>query len=398
MRNLLSYDPRLIEFCKSDAEREAISTLAAQGGNRSNTAAALGIHERTIYRRLERVKQRAASQGYSPDHGMTHQAAPGFAVKGVSTLYNADGEQTAQWVKTSAERQRTEDLREAIVDAFTDWKGKGRVPAGPRHADTEIMTTYPMGDPHVGLYSWGEQSGDDFDLKIAESNLCEAVNRLVSCSPKSEVGLILNLGDFFHADTSDNKTLRSGHALDVDTRWEKVLRVGVRAMMQCIESACRKHNKVIVKNLIGNHDDHTSQMLSIALGLFYEGNERVVIDQSPAKFWFHRFGNVLIGATHGDTCKPQALPGIMAHDRAEDWGNTRHRYWYTGHIHNQNVMEFPGVIWESFRTLAAKDHWTASKGYRSGRDMYSIIHSKDFGEVERHRVDIAMLKNGHSSS
>ncbi len=394
----MSNDYRLLDFCVSDPQRRIVEAIIAHDGNRTKAALALGMSERNVYKVLSRIKEYAARQGYSPDHGLTHEAAPGFFVKGVSTLYDADGEQRAQWVKTTAQAQREEALREAILDAFTDWKGKGRIPAGPRHADTDTMTCYPMGDPHVGLYAWGEQTGDDFDLKIAESNLCEAVNRLVSCSPKSEVGLIINLGDFFHADTSDNKTLRSGHALDVDTRWEKVLRVGVRAMMQCIESACRKHQKVIVKNLIGNHDDHTSQMLSIALGLFYEGNERVVIDQSPAKFWFHRFGNVLIGATHGDTCKPQALPAIMAHDRAEDWGNKRHRYWYTGHIHNQNVMEFPGVIWESFRTLAAKDHWTASKGYRSGRDMYSIIHSKDFGEVERHRVDIAMLKNGHSSS
>jgi hypothetical protein len=61
-------------------------------------------------------------------------------------------------------------------------------------------------------------------------------------------------------------------------------------------------------------------------------------------------------------------------------------------------MEFPGVIWESFRTLAGKDAWTASKGYRSGRDMYAIVHAKDYGEVERHRVDISMLKNGNPSS
>lgn len=394
----MSNDRRLLDFCVSDPQRRIVEAIIAHNGNRTKAASALGMSERNVYKVLSRIKEYAARQGYSPDHGLTHEAAPGFFVKGVSTLYDADGEQRAQWVKTTAQAQREEVLREAILDAFTDWKGKGRIPAGPRQAETDTMTCYPMGDPHIGLYAWGEQTGDDFDLNIAESNLCEAVNRLVSCSPKSEVGLIINLGDFFHADTSENKTLRSGHSLDVDTRWEKVLRVGVRSMMQCIESACRKHQKVIVKNLIGNHDDHTSQMLSIALGLFYESNERVIIDQSPEKFWFYRFHNVLIGATHGDTCKPQALPGIMAHDRAEDWGNTRHRYWYTGHIHNQNVMEFPGVIWESFRTLAAKDHWTASKGYRSNRDMYSIIHSKDFGEVERHRVDIAMLDNGRSSS
>lgn len=389
-------DSRLLEFCETERQRNILTALIENGGNRRKTAKEIGLSERGLYQLIARVRQYAARHGVSPDHGLTHPTPPGFAVKGVSTLYNADGEQKAQWVKTTAEAERPEALREAILEAFEDYRGRGKVSAAPKHSDADLMTVYPMGDPHLGAYSWAEETGDDFDLKIAEQNLCESVSRLVACSPKSEVGLILNLGDFFHSDTSENRTLRSGHALDVDTRWAKVLRVGVRAMMQCIESACRKHQTVIVKNLIGNHDDHTSQMLSIALGLFYEGNERVIIDESPSKFWFHRFGRVLIGATHGDTCKPTALPGIMAHDRAGDWGETKHRYWYTGHIHSQTVMEFPGVLWESFRTLAGKDAWTASKGYRSGRDMYAIVHAKDHGEVERHRVDIGML-NGTSS-
>lgn len=389
-------DSRLLEFCETERQRNILTALIENGGNRRKTAKEIGLSERGLYQLIARVRQYAARHGVSPDHGLTHATPPGFAVKGVSTLYNADGEQTAQWVKTTAEAERPEALREAILEAFEDYRGRGKVSAAPKHSEADLMTVYPMGDPHLGAYSWAEETGDDFDLKIAEQNLCETVERLVSCSPKSEVGLILNLGDFFHSDTSENRTLRSGHALDVDTRWAKVLRVGVRAMMQCIDSACRKHQTVIVKNLIGNHDDHTSQMLSIALGLFYEGNERVIIDESPSKFWFHRFGRVLIGATHGDTCKPTALPGIMAYDRAEDWGETKHRYWYTGHIHSQTVMEFPGVLWESFRTLAGKDAWTASKGYRSGRDMFAIVHAKDHGEVERHRVDIGML-NGTSS-
>ena len=393
----MSDDSRLLDFCVSDTQRQVVKALIEHQGNRSKAASALGITERNIYRTLSRVKTHAALQGYSPDHGLTHEAAPGFSVKGVSTLYNADGEQRAQWVKTTAQAQREDELRDAILDTFSEWKGKGKVGPAPNHLNEDLLTVYPMGDPHIGMYAFAEETGTNFDLKIAEDNLCDAVDRLVSCAPKSKTALILNLGDFFHADTMDNKTIRSGVSLDVDTRWSKVLRVGVRAMLRCIESASKRHEKVIVKNLIGNHDDHSSQMLSLALSLFYDKSSRIIVEDQPAKFWFHRFGNVLIGAGHGDTAKPNALPGIMATDRAEDWGSTTHRYWYTGHIHNQQVIEFPGVIWESFRTLAGKDAWHAAQGYRSGRDMYAIVHSKDFGEIERHRVDISMLNNGNTS-
>jgi hypothetical protein len=141
----------------------------------------------------------------------------------------------------------------------------------------------------------------------------------------------------------------------------------------------------------GNHDKHSAQMLSICLSLFYSNNKRVTVDTSPSYFWYHRHGKVLIGATHGDTCKPDALPSIMADDVSEDWGATAHRYWYTGHIHTHNVKEFRGVIWESFRTLAARDAWHSTKGYGAGRDMYAIVLDAEHGEIERHRCDISRL-------
>ena len=384
-------DTRLLDFCESDNQRRVVEALIRSDGHRAAAAEALGMSERNVYMALSRIKRRAASQGWAPDSDMVKVAPPGFQVKGVSTLYDVDGQQKAQWVKTTATADRDDHLRESIAEAFEDWRGAGRIGAAPKHTTEELLTVYPMGDPHLGLYTWGEETGEDFDLKIAEANLCESIKRLVACSPKSDTCIILNLGDFFHSDTMDNRTSRSGHALDVDTRWAKVLRAGVRAMMTCIEAATKKHQRVIVKNLIGNHDDHTSQMLGLALALFYEGNDRVEVHDDPAKFWFHRFHSVLIGAAHGDTTKPAQLPGIMATDRAQDWGQTKHRYFYTGHIHTQNMAEYPGCIWESFKTLAAKDSWTSSKGYRSGRDSFCIVHHKDHGEVERHRVDVAML-------
>tara|TARA_Y100000310_G_scaffold114941_1_gene113483 strand:+ start:564 stop:1730 length:1167 start_codon:yes stop_codon:yes gene_type:complete len=388
----MSNDRGLIPYCTTEHQRNLIGALVEAKGHRAKAAKRLGITERMVYKGLSRIKKQAAHQGYAPDHDMTHTAPEGFAVKGVSTLYDQDGEQRAQWVKTTAESQRQEELRELIVEVFEDWRGKSRPGAAPKHCEDDLLTVYPMGDPHLGMFAWGKESGDDFDLKIGEDNLCGAVSRLVACSPKSKTAILLNLGDFFHSDTQDNRTLRSGHSLDVDTRWSKVLRAGIRAMMTCIEAAARKHERVIVRNCIGNHDDHTSQMLSIALALFYENNDRIEIHDSPSRFWYFKFGKVLFGSTHGDTTKPQQLAGIMASDQADEWGKTRHRYWYTGHIHTQTLIEYPGVIWESFRTLATKDAWTSGRGYRSGRDMYAIVHHKNYGELERHRVDVAMLK------
>ena len=86
------------------------------------------------------------------------------------------------------------------------------IPA-PEILNADLLTVYPMGDPHLGMYAWAAETGTDFDLEIAERNLTAATVRLVMASPPSEEALIVNVGDFFHGDTSANRTLRSGHGL-----------------------------------------------------------------------------------------------------------------------------------------------------------------------------------------
>jgi hypothetical protein len=196
----------------------------------------------------------------------------------------------------------------------------------------------------------------------------------------------------FHADDQSNQTPAHKHQLDVDSRYVKVLHVGIETFRHVILRALEKHEQVIVRFVPGNHDPHAIWVLAFTISAYFANEPRVTVDLSPSKFWFHRFGSVLIGATHGDTVKHEKLLGVMACDRPQDWGETKHRYWYTGHVHNTTVTELQGVRCESFRTLAAKDAYAAGHGYRAGRDMVAIVHHRDHGEVERHRCDVGMIE------
>lgn len=362
-------------------------------GSGAAAARELGLNKATVNKAMIALRKKAARRGWAPAQDMTKETPEGFEVWGTSTLYDAGGKVSAQWVKTRQQKEMLLKMAlEQVESVFSD--PKYRVPTiDPRKGavTTDLMTVYPMGDPHIGMYSWAEETGEDFDLNIAEENLISAMSRLIDCGPESETCLIANVGDFYHSDNMYNRTSRSGNSLDVDTRWAKVLHIGVRAMRACIELALQKHRSVHVINEIGNHDDHTAQVLTLALNLAYEQNPRVTFDLSPMKFHYHRFGKVLVGVTHGDTVKPEKLGELMASDQPQEWGETKHRYWYTGHIHSRKVYDLPGVMVESFRTLAAKDAWTHGAGYRSGRDMYAIVQHAEFGEVERHRVDVSML-------
>ena len=288
-----------------------------------------------------------------------------------------------------------EILKEALDEVAAEYKGTAKPVKAPPRNNSDLLVCYPMGDPHVGLYAWREEAGEDFDCDIARSDLLAATSRLVEVAPPSERAIICNLGDFFHADNMQNRTARSGHPLDVDTRWPRVLRVGCQIMIDLIGLALRKHQKVEVINAIGNHDDHSSVMLSAFLEAFFHNEPRVHVYSTASKFHYVTHGKSLIGVTHGDTVKPVQLGGVMSADQPDAWGKSEHRYWLTGHIHHSSKMELPGCTVESFRTLAAKDAWATAAGYRAGRDMYAIVYSKEFGEVERYRCDIRMARSDH---
>ena len=352
------------------------------------------VNHSAISRCLKLVRRRAALSGLAPEADMTHAAPDPFVVKGVSTYYDKDGVKAGQWVKTALDRSKVEQvIRDFVSSLVEEAKGTSKIIKAPAHANEDLLAVYPIGDPHFGMYAWKAETGNDFDAVIAERITKGAVDRLVDSAPSAHTALIISLGDLLHSDDTSNRTPQHGYVLDVDTRHQKIMLVALKALKHAVYRSLEKHKLVVVRLVSGNHDPHASFAIALAMAEHFSNNERVQIDLSPAAHWYYRFGQVLIGTTHGDGEKVTQLPGVMAADRSQDWGQTQYRYWYCGHIHHVEVREFPGVIVEYFRTLAARDAWHASKGYRAGRDMQCIVHHREYGEIERHRCDIGMLEN-----
>lgn len=386
-----SVDPRIKEWA-SESQRRYIDAVNAHGSMRA-ASRAMGVNIRAVSQAVHAAMRRAAIKGYAPAHDMTRPVPDAFDVKGVSTYYNKDGKASGQWVKSRLNEDRREEMvREAIATLSQEVRGLSPLVAAPSRVHADLLAVYPMGDPHFGLYAWAKETGEAFDLDVARRLTLGAVDRLLASAPPAHTAVVLPLGDVFHADDQTNQTPSHKHQLDVDSRFVKVLGVGIEAYRHVILRCLEKHQRVVVRFVQGNHDPHSVWALAFTIAAYFTHDPRVEVDLSPSKFWFYRFGQVLIGATHGDTVKHEALPGVMAADRARDWGETSVRYWYTGHVHNTTVKEFPGVVCESFRTLAARDAYAAGHGYRAGRDMVCIVHHRDHGEVERHRCDVGMIE------
>jgi hypothetical protein len=344
---------------------------------------------------MSEARKRAARRGWSPEHDLTKPVAEGFKIGKVATLYGAEGEVKSQWVSANPdEEQKWALIRDAILEAAEPLRGLGVQAEAPpvSSISSDLLASYVIGDAHFGMFAWARESGADFDLKIAEDLMRRAMDYLVSVAPDSDEAMIVNVGDFLHIDNPTNRTPQSGHQLDVDSRWPKIVGVALRSIFYLIQKALTKHRLVHVFMRPGNHDFATMSALAIALGIFFEDCDRVIVDTTPDYYTYFRFGQTLIGITHGDTCKPQDLPNIMSVDRKEDWGQTTYRYWLTGHVHHLSEKEYPGAIVDTFRTLASSDFWARKAGYRSGREMVCDVYHREFGRLGRQICPEKMLR------
>ena len=386
-------DDELLAYA-TERQKECLLAYWEHGSLRA-AGAALGVNSRVIWQAKQSAERKRMESQAGDRHDAGHfKAPPGFAVKGVSSYVNKDGEVAGQWIKTAADWEQRMAMFQEAIEAFCEDLPRYPAIAAAAHTATnpDWMACYPIGDLHVGMLSWPEETSEDWNLQLAEQIQCAAMARLVEMSPPCEVATIINLGDWFHYDNMSGQTERSGHVVDRDGRFAKMARVGVKIMRRCIDSALQKHGRVHVINVGGNHDDTAAIMLRVCLANAYENDPRVTIDQTPGGFNYFRHGRVLVGCHHGHSCKAERLPGVMAADRAKDWGETVWRYWWTGHVHHQSLKDYPGVTVESFRTLAAKDAYASWGGYRAPRDMKCIILDCEDGEVMRLTANVGMVE------
>jgi len=375
----------LLPYCKTEVQESYIKAYIKHGSG-GKAAKAVGRSERQLREAIRRVRGYAASKGYIPEMELVRPAPDESSLKLKGASIYRDG----IWHKyeTDKDKEQASEIIYAVKDAISSYKPLKRIKQ-PTRNDKELLTVYPMGDPHLGMYAWANETGEDFDCDIAERNLRQAMSYLVSKSPSSETAIILNLGDFFHSDNQSNRTARAGNALDVDTRWSRVLQIGVSLMIDCVNMALEKHKKVIVKNNIGNHDDHTSQVLSVVMSHVFKSNPRVTIAPAEDPFFWYQFGNCMIGSTHGHMVKPKDAAKIASMYQSKMWGDTEHRYFYFGHFHHENRVEDGGIVTEVFNTLASSDAWHHASGYKSKRNMKALVLDKNHGEVERFTYSIS---------
>lgn len=269
-----------------------------------------------------------------------------------------------------------DDIREAF---------DGVRPAKPVKAPAQVLgelcTLYPLFDAHVGMLAWGrETGGQDYDLCHAADDMRMALAKVLALTPKSRQAILLVGGDYLHADDDTAQTPASKHSLDVDGRHFKVLEVGVAILAETIQSLLSHHESVMIRVLRGNHDPHAHMVMTFALAERYREEPRVNVGKDPGDLFMHQWGKSAIFAHHGDKLKPINL-AMAVSDACPFYSETRHRHFFTGHVHHDSAKDFPGIKWESVRAFCPPDAYGAL--FRSKRSLQAITFHENDGIVLR---------------
>jgi hypothetical protein len=320
------------------------------------------------------------------------------AVDGAMAAVNTGLVPSVTWIKTKATddapgysvmlrpaEQTPEGIAQAVREAL-----EGMEPAEPvtmpEHYDSDLLTVYPLADVHLGMMAWGRETGEAYDTNIAADRVRQWVGRAVDASPSSAEAVILDVGDLTHADDQTNQTPRSKHVLDVDSRHFRTLEVTIYTLAYAVEYALRKHAKVTVRILPGNHNITSYMTIMFALAERYRNEARVEVQKVPGEFWVHQFGDCLLAAHHGHGGKPERMVFFLADEHAKMWGQTRHRFLWTGHLHHLKAADIGGVQWEQLRAVTARDAYAIGNAYSARAQLQAITLHKERGEIMRVKV------------
>ena len=241
------------------------------------------------------------------------------------------------------------------------------------------MLELPIMDLHLGKLAWGEETGEDYDLKIAKQLYEQAVRDFLGKVSHYNLPIeriLFPIGqDFFHVDNTTNATT-AGTQMDMDTRWAKMYGTGVQILIWAVEQM-RQIAPVQIMYVPGNHDKLLSYCAVYTLHAYYKDLSAVSVDLSPTARKYVRYGVNLIGFSHGKEGK--RIFQLMQQEQPQDWGETIFREWHLGDLHHEAAKEEGGVKVRRISSITAADAWHVEKGFRAIRQAQAFVWDREQG-------------------
>jgi len=253
--------------------------------------------------------------------------------------------------------------------------GKIQKPSRAANDNADGLIEIALFDQHFGQANMGTL--DEQAARIL-GTVQRIFNRAKAAAPTSRVLLVLG-GDVAHCDSIRGETT-SGTKLEDALPYAETYSALVALVLAVVRWLVKQGVDVSVLVVGGNHDYHLSLHLTELLKVAFAESEAVEVIGSADKFVRFRWGTCLLGFAHGDTGRPGDLPGFMSAEWPQDWGETTHREWHTGHQHRTAMLDKGGCRFRVLPALCSRNGWAMNQGHHMHqRGAEAYIWSKSLG-------------------
>ena len=296
--------------------------------------------------------------------------------------------QVKAWLEKNTENIQGISAGEVFIDMIKNYKPpifnpipeirQNSIGDTTRFNDENNLLEVSIFDLHLGKLAWGGETGENYDTKIARARFLDAIETLLYRANSFNIKRIFfPIGnDFFNSDTIFNTTTK-GTQQDEDLRWQKTFDIGVRLLVDAINYMKQMGVPIDVMIIPGNHDFERSFYMGAFLEAWFNDDLMVSINNGASPRKYYRFGQVLLGLTHGSEEKEASLPMIMANDIESKplWSETKYHEWHLGHIHRKRNVNYTvldkarmlnedlGVTIRYLSSLTGTEEWHHKKGF-----------------------------------
>lgn len=251
----------------------------------------------------------------------------------------------------------------------------------PEAATPYIAIISPT-DIHWGKYA-SALTGDEYNRDIARDRLMsttkEVLSRVVQRGKPDKIVVALG-GDGLHFDTYQKKTTM-GTPQDADGTPEEIAWTWIELCRDYV-SMVAQVAPVELYVIPGNHDRFSAVFLRAAMKGWFHTTSCVNVIETLAPRQYMQYGRSMIGFLHGDIGKVSDWPAIMAGEKHKMWGDTDHKFIFTGHYHTERELPtFGNVTVYRMPSLAGTDLWHFNNGYKSRKALVCYIVDKDKGVI-----------------
>jgi len=248
--------------------------------------------------------------------------------------------------------------------------------------DTHLLVI-DIADLHIGKLATAFETGEDYNSQIAVKRAKDGMQGILNKAKGFNIDKVLFVAgnDILHTD-NNKRTTNAGTPQDTDGMWYDNFIMAKNLYIDLLEKLISFAEVEVVYNP-SNHDlTHGFFLMQLIEAHFSKSTINFNVDLKHRKAF--KYGNNLIGTTHGDGAKVENLPLLLATEFPILWSETKHRYIYSHHIHHKTSKDFIGVTFETLRSPSGSDSWHQKMGYTGvPRAVEGYIHHKEFGQIAR---------------